>query len=53
MEPKTIETNADQAFAHESGSKKRVINIQPITRIEGMPASPSSWTTRATWPTAG
>ncbi len=35
MEPKTIETNADQAFVHGSCSKKRVINIQPITRIEG------------------
>ena len=35
MEQKTIETNADQAFAHGSCSKKRVINIQPITRIEG------------------
>ncbi len=35
MEPKIIETNADQAFAHGAGSKKRVINIQPITRIEG------------------
>ena len=35
MEPKIIETNADQAFAHGAGSKKRVINIQPLTRIEG------------------
>src|SRR5512143_1005296 len=35
MEPKTTETNADQAFAHGAGAKKKVINIQPITRIEG------------------
>jgi F420-non-reducing hydrogenase large subunit len=35
MEQKTIETTADQAFAHGACSKKRVINIQPITRIEG------------------
>ena len=35
MEQKIIETTADQAFAHGAGSKKRVINIQPITRIEG------------------
>ncbi len=35
MEEKIIETAADQAFAHGACSKKRVINIQPITRIEG------------------
>jgi F420-non-reducing hydrogenase large subunit len=35
MEQKTIETAADQAFAHGACSKKKVINIQPITRIEG------------------
>jgi len=31
----TIETSADQAFAHGAGNGKRTINIQPITRIEG------------------
>ena len=31
----TIETPADTAFAHGAGNGKRVINIQPITRIEG------------------
>ena len=35
MEQKIIETTADQAFAHGTCSKKRIINIQPITRIEG------------------
>ena len=35
MEQKIIETSADQAFAHGTCSKKRTINIQPITRIEG------------------
>lgn len=35
MEQKTVETAADQAFAHGACSKKKVINIQPITRIEG------------------
>jgi len=36
MEQKAIETAADQAFVHGACSKKkRVINIQPITRIEG------------------
>lgn len=31
----TIEATADQAFTHGAGSGRRVINIQPITRIEG------------------
>jgi F420-non-reducing hydrogenase large subunit len=35
MEQKIIETSADQAFVHGACSKKRTINIQPLTRIEG------------------
>jgi F420-non-reducing hydrogenase large subunit len=35
MEAKVIETNADAAFGHGAGNGKKVINIQPITRIEG------------------
>jgi F420-non-reducing hydrogenase large subunit len=35
MEQKVIETNVDQAFAHGACSKKKTINIQPLTRIEG------------------
>ena len=35
MEQKVIETTADQAFVHGACSKKRTINIQPLTRIEG------------------
>ena len=53
MEPKIIETNADQAFAHGAGSKKRVINIQPITRIEGHARISIQLDDEATWPTPG
>src|SRR5665647_3890534 len=35
MEQKITEASADQAFTHGAGSGKRVINIQPLTRIEG------------------